>query len=171
MKRRQLLKSLGAVTIGQGVTAYLGGPALAQANSYRALVCVFLYGGNDGLNTIVPFDGAGYGRYSAVRKNVALAQSELVQLNASHGLHPSLAPLKSIWDLGKLAPVFNVGPLARPLTQSDYLLWRENTDITRVPDNLFSHSDQQILWENRFLGLRAARCAEEPHRYQSSECK
>jgi uncharacterized protein (DUF1501 family) len=148
MNRRQLIKALGAATLGSGISAYCGGPALAQTSGYRALVCVFLYGGNDGLNTITPIDNAGYARYAAVRKNVALAQTDLIALNAAHGLHPALAPLKSIWDSGKLAPVFNVGPLARPLTQADYLSWRETNDISRVPDNLFSHSDQQILWEN-----------------------
>ncbi len=148
MNRRRLLQTLAAAGLGSGLDAYFGGPALAQSNNYRALVCVFLYGGNDGLNTITPIDSAGYARYSAVRKSVALAHTDLIALNAAHGLHPSLAPLKSIWDAGKLAPVFNVGPLARPLSQSDYLSWREANDISRVPDNLFSHSDQQILWEN-----------------------
>lgn len=146
--RRRLLRSIGAAAIGHGASAYFSGAAHAQASSFRALVCVFLYGGNDGINTLPPVDTEGYNLYSGVRKSLALARADIVQLNATHGLHPALAPLKAIWDTGKLASVFNVGPLSRPLTQADYVAWRNLNDLSRVPASLFSHSDQQVLWEN-----------------------
>lgn len=146
MNRRQFLHRLGvALPLGSGA---LVAPAQAQASGYRALVCVFLYGGNDGINTVPPADDAGWQRYASVRGNTALTRSSVVQLNATHGLHPGLAPLKSIWDAGKLALIFNVGPLARPTTQQDYLAWRGRNDPTLIPESLFSHSDQQILWQN-----------------------
>ena len=72
--RRRFLGSLGAAALGQGLGMLGAGPASAQAADYRALVCVFLYGGNDGLNTIVAADDAGYARYAAVRKGLALTR-------------------------------------------------------------------------------------------------
>ena len=78
---------------------------------------MFLHGGNDGLNSFPPIDGAGYNRYAAVRRDVALPQGSILPLNASQGLHPGLAALKPVWDEQKMALVHNVGPLARPLTR------------------------------------------------------
>ena len=75
-------------------------------------MCIFLYGGNDGLNTVVPTDATRYGQYAAVRQALALPQASLVGLGGSdYGLHPSLAALAPVWAEGRLAPVFNVGPL------------------------------------------------------------
>ncbi|MFT3800848.1 MAG: DUF1501 domain-containing protein [Burkholderiaceae bacterium] len=148
MTRRRFLRSL-PVLGGAGTAALMGvaGPAHAQAGSYRALVCVFLYGGNDGLNMVPPVDGDGYGRYAAVRQQVALPRADIITLNATHGLHPELTALEPIWNERRLALLFNVGPLARPLTRDDYLAWRETSDPGRVPESLFSHADQQALWE------------------------
>jgi uncharacterized protein (DUF1501 family) len=127
--------------------------AQAQSTDYRALVCLFLFGGNDGLNTVVPLDdsvaGSGYSQYSAVRGSLALAANTLKPLAGSRfGLHSSLAPLTSIWDDGAMAIAHNVGPLAKPMTQAQYVSWRSQNDSSLVPDSLFSHSDQQRQWEN-----------------------
>lgn len=149
MQRRHWLKAAGLVgaTLGAGTLANLLAPSRpARAADYKALVCVFLYGGNDGLNTIVPTDTTRWGEYAAVRGALALPQGSLVGLGTSgYGLHPSLAALAPAWAEGRLAPVFNVGPLFRPLTKAQYRNAAQSSDD--IPDSLFSHSDQQILWE------------------------
>jgi len=143
--RRQWLKHVGAA-LGTGSMASLV-PLTAQAQSgYKALVCVFLFGGNDGLNMVVPSDAGRHAEYAGVRGSLALARSGLVPLaGVNYGLHPAMAALGSAWSSGHLAPVFNVGPLARPLTKAQYRSLPASSPD--VPDNLFSHSDQQALWE------------------------
>ena len=149
LNRRRWLQFSGATLAGAlgatGLSALM--PATAQAQSgYKALVCVFLYGGNDGCNTIVPTDTTRYNQYATVRGSLALPRSSLVNLGGTDfGLHPSLAALSGAWAERKLAPVFNVGPLNRPLTKAEYRALPA-TDL-RIPQNLFSHSDQQVLWE------------------------
>jgi uncharacterized protein (DUF1501 family) len=147
--RRRWLQRSGATLAGALGMGSVGNlmlmPRSARAADYKALVCVFLYGGNDGLNTIVPTD-ARYTAYAGVRKGLAIPQASLVPLGGvPFGLHPSLAALAPVWADGKLAPVFNVGPLHQPLTKAQYRAATANS--ASVPDSLFSHSDQQILWE------------------------
>jgi uncharacterized protein (DUF1501 family) len=122
--------------------------ALAQsAPDYKALVCVFLYGGVDGNSLVIPNDAAGYGQYAAIRSAASglnIARAELLGItasrsSASYGLHPALAPIHPLFAQKKLAIVANVGPLAEPTTRADYR--------TKRPDNLFSHSDQQAQWQ------------------------
>ncbi len=117
----------------------------AAAGDYKALVCVFLGGGNDPWNTVVHLDE--YASYGQVRGSLALPQSSLVPIQplggGSFGLHPGLQPLAPLFAAGRLALVANVGPLARPLTRAEYLAhpdWR--------PPNLFSHSDQVQQWQS-----------------------
>jgi uncharacterized protein (DUF1501 family) len=148
--RRRLLRrasAAAAAAFGAGLAgplALMGGPA--RAADYRALVCVFLYGGNDGMNTVVPNDTSRHGQYSGVRGALAIPRSSLLGLSGvSYGLHPSLSALQPFWGRGQLVPVFNVGPLARPITQADYLAASDSDGS--VPQNLFSHADQQTLWE------------------------
>ena len=147
-RRRWLMRSsatlAGALGAGSVGNLMLGAkPAFAA--DYKALVCVFLYGGNDGLNTIVPTD-ARYAAYAGVRGGLALPKASLLPLaGVPFGLHPSLAALSAAWSDGKCAPVFNVGPLAQPITKAQYLAAVANSGV--LPDSLFSHSDQQILWE------------------------
>jgi len=147
--RRNWLKTSGLVgaSLGAGAIGNLFAPhGIARAADYKALVCIFLYGGNDGLNTIVPTDATRYGQYSAVRKTLALPQASLIGLGTSgFGLHPALTGLAPAWQEGRLAPVFNVGPLHQPLTKAQYRAAAASSDA--IPDSLFSHSDQQILWE------------------------
>lgn len=158
MDRRTFMKGLGAsVALGSGATLHIA-PASAQtaATGYKALVGVMLFGGNDGLNTIVPLD-ARLGQYASVRAGLALTQaSDAAQLRGPiaplnggvWGVHPRLAPLAPIYAAGTLAFAFNVGPLARPMTKTDYAAWRDLNDPTKVPEALFSHSDQQNEWQN-----------------------
>jgi uncharacterized protein (DUF1501 family) len=124
--------------------------ALAQNGDYRALVCIFLFGGNDSDNVIIPYDN--YSEYAAVRANplsLQIPQERLLRIRAQgsgngleYGLHPSLTALHGLWDEGKLAAVCNVGPLSRPLSRDEY---RNRPDLR--PRNLFSHSDQQAQWQ------------------------
>ncbi len=148
--RRRWLQYSGSTLAGAlgvtGLSALNQTPANAQSG-YRALVCVFLYGGNDGCNTVVPTDTTRYNQYAAVRGAMALPRSSLVNLSGSdHGLHPSLSALAPAWAAGDLAPVFNVGPLFAPLSKAEYRSLPASD--ARIPQSLFSHSDQQVLWES-----------------------
>jgi uncharacterized protein (DUF1501 family) len=126
--------------------------ALAQTTSdYRALVCVFLFGGNDSNNMLVPFDTTGYGNYASLRGPVALSRSALLQLSPTpnFAVHPNLPEVQSLYNSGKLAFLTNVGTLIQPTTQAQYLA----NQGTR-PSNLFSHPDQQLEWQNQATSAR-----------------
>src|SRR5271155_5745995 len=121
--------------------------ALAQAStSYKALVCIFLFGGNDANNLVVPIDTAGYANYQTIRANLALSQASLLPLQiggqANFGLHPNLPELQALFNTSKsLALLANVGTLVQPTTQQNY------QSFQNLPENLFSHSDQQDQWQ------------------------
>jgi uncharacterized protein (DUF1501 family) len=123
------------------------GAAGAAADS-KSLVCVFLYGGNDGNNTVVP-RGDGYAAYAAARAGLALPQESLLPVtpldaadDRDWGLHPSLPKLAELFAGGNAAIVANVGPLVAPVTRADYL-----NRTAAVPPQLFSHSDQTVHWQ------------------------
>lgn len=151
--RRRLLGMAGgsvlASAFGVGRLASLllaPASALAAESDYKALVCVFLHGGNDGMNMIVPTDTARYAQYSAVRGKLALPQSSLVKLGGTDfGLHPAMSSLATAWADGNLAPLFNAGPLFSPITKAQYRAASPTDAI--IPASLFSHSDQSTLWE------------------------
>jgi uncharacterized protein (DUF1501 family) len=141
--RRRLL----AGALGLGGLAALAPLRLARAADFKALVCVFLYGGNDGMNTVVPMDASRYADYAKVRASLALPQASLGRLGTSDfGLHPALAALNPLFASGQMAVQFNVGPLYAPLTKAQYRADAGQTALT--PPSLFSHSDQQVLWES-----------------------
>lgn len=147
-RRRWLIGSGStlAAALGAGTVGNLLSVRPARAADYKALVCIFLYGGNDGMNMVVPNDTARYDQYSGVRKGLAIPKASLMALGGvNYGLHPAMSALGTAWGEGKLAPVFNVGPLFQPLTKAQYRSAAANSEI--LPDSLFSHSDQQILWE------------------------
>jgi uncharacterized protein (DUF1501 family) len=119
--------------------------ALAQSEEgYKALVCVFLFGGNDANNVLIPFDAAGYQSYASVRKTLALPQNQLLPLTLAptFALHPGLPEIQALFDSKNAALITNVGTLAQPLTRAQYLAGR------MAPSNLFSHVDQQLEWQN-----------------------
>jgi uncharacterized protein (DUF1501 family) len=129
--------------------------ALAQttSNDYKALVCIFLYGGNDGNNTIIPVDSR-YDDYAKVRSinDIGLPKPSGAQLlnppggaAAQFGLHPALADLASLYSAGKMAALFNVGTLLRPFKSAQEY---KDAQINQLPANLFSHSDQQQQWQS-----------------------
>lgn len=130
------------------------GAAAAQAAppSYKALVCVFLYGGNDPFNTIVPVDDAAYRAYAAARTDIALRRDTLRATalrgkaaapgGAQFALAPALAPLAPLYENGQMAVLLNVGPLVVPTTKAEYISAR-----VPLPPKLFSHNDQQSYWQ------------------------
>ena len=132
--------------------------AMAQTgvtSSYKALVCIFLGGGNDANNWIVPTDTTTYADYSAIRANLALPQGSLLSLYSTgttpyvdaaghtYGFHPSCPELQTLFGEDKLAVMFNVGTLVRPTTRAQYLA---NSKFY-TPPQLFSHNDQVTQWQ------------------------
>lgn len=143
------------------------GEAAAQAapgDDYRALVCVFLFGGNDYANTVVTYDADSYGKYSLIRggdgeagggialARAALAATELRPAQALpdgrvYALHPSMTKLADLFNnQGKVAVQLNVGPLIKPLTRAQYN--GSNRRDFPIPPKLFSHNDQQSIWQS-----------------------
>jgi uncharacterized protein (DUF1501 family) len=126
--------------------------AAATATDYKALVCVFLYGGNDYANTLPPFDQASYDLYAAARPSLALSRAALAATELKpvvalpggrqYALAPAMAPLMPIFDAGHMAVVLNVGTLVRPTTKAQY-----TARSVALPPKLFSHNDQQSYWQ------------------------
>jgi len=119
--------------------------ALAQTpTDYKALICVFLFGGNDANNTLIQFDTAGYNNYSTIRGPLAIPQSQLLQLSAlpNFALNPNLSDIQTLFDNKNAAFVANVGTLIEPTTKAQFKAG------AGLPTNLFSHPDQQLEWQN-----------------------
>jgi uncharacterized protein (DUF1501 family) len=147
LNRRTFVKyaSLAAAGHAAGLRPFGALNALAQTGSdYKALVCVFLYGGNDANNTLIQFDTAGYANYAGVRGPLAIPRNQLLQLSAApnFALHPGLPDIQSLFDNEAAALVANVGTLIEPTDRAQYLAGQT------VPSNLFSHPDQQLEWQN-----------------------
>ena len=146
--RRSFIKyaSLAAAGNAAGLRPFGMLNSLAQTTpDYKALVCIFLFGGNDANNTLIQFDTAGYANYSTVRGPLAIAQNQLLQLGGSasnFALNPNLPDIKTLFNSKNAALVANVGTLIEPTTRAQYLAG------ATVPTNLFSHTDQQLEWQN-----------------------
>lgn len=143
LSRRTLLKRLGATAL---LTRFGWMNVFAQSTppDYKALVCVFLVGGNDGHNTIVPLTASEFNAYKSARGTLALPDNNgpLAQVQdhvtgTPFGLNPGLAALAPLWNTGKLAALANVGMLVKPVSRAEYM-----ANAAPVPTNLFSHSDQ-----------------------------
>jgi len=122
--------------------------AFAQTQTdYKALVCVFLNGGNDANNLIVPFDTAGYAAYKKARSGLALAQSSLLQIaptsGGSYGFHAKFPELQQLFNQKHVAVLANVGTLVTPVTQQQV-----QSGNATLPDNLLSHLDQQLQMQS-----------------------
>ncbi|MEZ5463815.1 MAG: DUF1501 domain-containing protein [Lysobacteraceae bacterium] len=166
MKRRDFLRrSLGTFAgLGAyGVAGTLGnlnliGAAMAAEHlgkgipDFKALVCIFQYGGNDAFNTLIPRDGGTHAEYAASRGPLALdlATAAALPLNPTqppagggqYGLHPGMTRLQGLFNGGQCAVVSNVGPLLYPITKAQF----QNASVP-VPPQLFSHDDQQFQWQ------------------------
>lgn len=120
-------------------------------DDYRALVCIFLFGGNDSFNMLVPNTDAEYSAYAASRQNLAVAREDLLAINPlSHapgsqpfGLHPSMSGLQGLFETGSAAFVANLGPLVEPTSKTQY-----QEKSVALPSQLFSHNDQQSQWHS-----------------------
>jgi uncharacterized protein (DUF1501 family) len=122
--------------------------ATAPGTDYRALVCLFLFGGNDGNNTIVPYDD--YTAYQKIRGTTGalnISKDDLLPIaaasqGATFGMHPALSDLAPLYAAGDLAVLCNVGTLVQPIARGQYLAGAPR------PDSLFSHFDQQSQWQS-----------------------
>ncbi|MFK8022418.1 MAG: DUF1501 domain-containing protein [Ilumatobacter sp.] len=120
-------------------------------DEYRALVCVFMYGGNDHWNTMIPNDAASYASYKSARSDLARPRSSILTLDPTHGwaegrsfgFAPEWAGMKRLFDQEKLAVVANVGTLTEPVDKA------AARDRARRPKALFSHNDQQSIWQSQ----------------------
>ena len=175
LSRRQLLRRAGALGLLAPAAApfalnlaALGRASAATAGDYKALVCIFLAGGNDAYNTVLATDPTSWANYTAQRgagvEPLALAaagtpaaqgaanfHSQLggvLPITPAHAqgrsfaLHPSLAPVRDLFATGRLGVVANVGPLVRPTSKTDYA-----SPAFPRPPKLFSHNDQQSVWQ------------------------
>ncbi|MRW93017.1 DUF1501 domain-containing protein [Duganella sp. FT80W] len=162
--RRRFMGSLLGLT-GAAVTPFtlnlaaMSAAAAADASDYKALVCLFMTGGNDHANTVLATDSSSWTGYTQARitadggsialPSVGLSGGVLPivpttsQAGRSFALHPSLSPLKQLFDQGRAAIVANVGTLVQPTTKAQYV-----AGTAVLPPKLFSHNDQQAVWQS-----------------------
>lgn len=154
--RREFLRAASALSIAGSAAPFainlasIGAASAQVTGGYKALVCVFLYGGNDAHNTVVPYSAAAYNTYATARGTLAWTTPQLMPLNPvtplAGGLQlalPSqLAPLISLFDAQQCAIVSNVGPLIVPTDRTSF----SNNSVPK-PAKLFSHNDQQSTWQ------------------------
>lgn len=152
--RRDLLRlaccsAAGATLVG-GLSKFGLMSAFAQGTAdYKALICIFMFGGNDGNNLIVPIDSR-YAGYQQARAVLALSQSQLLPLQSGgqsiYGLHPNMPEMQGLFNNRQaLAILANVGTLVQPTTKATYQTYKN------LPENLYSHSDQQDQWQSAQL--------------------
>lgn len=138
--------ALGSL-LNLGLMSRLAADELPAEDDYRALVCVFLSGGNDSFNMLAPRSADRYLEYSDIRQNLALSREDLLPFSHTGlgqrelGLHPKMKKVRDAYDSGNLAFLANVGTLQQPVTRETYELSPQ-----LLPDGLFSHSDQQRQW-------------------------
>ncbi|HSI33679.1 MAG: DUF1501 domain-containing protein [Phycisphaerae bacterium] len=154
--RRQFLRRAACAAVGAtAVTSTVADLRMINAVSaatnpadYKALVCLFLFGGNDGNNLVVPTDSTSYGQYAAARGGLALGTGQLAALNPavsdghSYGMHPACPEIAQLFNSGKVALVFNVGSLVVPTTKAQF-----QAQSVPLPAQLFAHSEQQVQWQ------------------------
>ncbi len=167
--RRAFLKRSAALGIAGAASPFvvnlaaIGEAAAASATDYKALVCVFLYGGNDYANTLPPYSAdtsniePNYAAYLAARGGTSTLGFTLAQLaptalnpvtplagGRQFALAPGLAPMLGSFNTArKLAVVLNVGTLVQPTSKLDYQFNR-----VKLPPKIFSHNDQQAFWQS-----------------------
>ena len=157
--RRAFLKRASALSLAGSAAPFVldlaaaSEAAAATATDYKALVCVFLYGGNDYANTLVPYDSTQFGVYAAQRAGLNYSQDAVAPTllkpttdlagGAQYALAPELAKLMPIFDAGKMAVILNVGTLIQPTSKVQYL-----ANSVPLPPKLLSHNDQQSYWQS-----------------------
>ncbi|MEM9738525.1 MAG: DUF1501 domain-containing protein [Pseudomonadota bacterium] len=161
ISRRHVLKSIGAGALA--TTAMAGTPGMftahaADTSGYKALVCVFLFGGLDNHDVIIPYDPSSYGNFATLRSSLISQQgtnraresllpltpaSDTVLQGRQMALPPEMPQLKALFDKGDAAIVGNVGPLIEPVSRTRFL-----SGAAKLPPRLFSHNDQQATWQS-----------------------
>ena len=160
INRREFLRNSTAAAVfastpGLAYSQVVGGGA--PFTDYKALVCVFLFGGNDSFNMLVPRSNAEYNVYAQSRQNLAIAQQDLLPIttpgtgNVLYGVHPTMTSLQQLYEAANVAFVTNVGPLVEPTTRDDFF-----AGSVALPPQLFSHNDQQDQW-NSLKGNRTSK--------------
>ncbi|WP_230483289.1 DUF1501 domain-containing protein [Sphingomonas sp. Leaf21] len=152
LKRSALLGLAGTATPFVTSLAAIGEAAAATASDYKALVCVFLYGGNDYANTLVPYDESSFAAYRTARANIGYQRDALAAtvLNPAvalpggraYALSPSMPEMSQLFAAGKMAVALNVGTLVEPTTKAQY-----TNRTVKLPPKLFSHNDQQSFFQ------------------------
>jgi uncharacterized protein (DUF1501 family) len=158
VSRRQFLKTASLMSIAGAASPFalnLASISAASAQTlpgYRAIVCLFLNGGNDHANTLIPYDQPSYNEYLAARDTIAIPRDAQLTANATgpvasqggreFAFHPALTAFKTHWDQNRLAVVANAGPLIVPTTKTQY-----NNRSVPLPPKLFSHNDQVSAWQ------------------------
>lgn len=153
LQRSALLSMAGTAAPLVTNLACIGEAAASVATDYKALVCVFFYGGNDYANTLTPYDQPTYNAYQAQRSLIAYARDTLTPTaltpttalpgGVQYALAPALLPLLPLFNGGQLAPVMNVGTLIQPTTKAQY-----QAKSVPLPPKLFSHNDQQSFFQS-----------------------
>ncbi|HVZ99135.1 MAG TPA: DUF1501 domain-containing protein [Caulobacterales bacterium] len=165
LQRAAQLSAMGAATPLAMSLAAMGEAAAFNSSDYRAIVCVFLFGGNDFGNTLIPYDLPNYDRYALIRGagpgrtrgGIAYGHGELAGTvltpvvpqtltdDLQYALNPNLTNLAALFNAGRAAVQLNVGPLVVPLTLAQYN--NPNRNLYPLPPKLFSHNDQQSVWQ------------------------
>ncbi len=141
LKRRKFIKQnlalAGCMASGFNVLS----AHAANLDGYKALVCIYLAGGNDSFNMFVPSSVSEHADYADARQFLAVPRDQLLPTDSDYGFHPRMPNAQALYGQGSLAVLANVGPLIRPVTRQQYL------DQARdIPPQLFSHNDQTGLW-------------------------
>ena len=186
--RRAFLKRAGQLAFtGAALPTAINLAAMGEAaafnagNDYKALVCVFMYGGSDYANTLIPADAASYAAYQTIRgttgsslqNGIALGRtaetigganvpginsslltplaggapiSAIGQSGLQYAMHPSMTGLQGLFNAGQAAVMLNCGPLVVPISKAQYQ--GSNRTLFPVPPKLFSHNDQQSIWQS-----------------------
>lgn len=180
ISRRDFFRQSSCAAVGTLATANMirdlrilnAAATLAFPTDYKALVCIFMSGGNDSNNLVIPYIQSEYDNYAALRGNILaiprassldLTGASYAPLNSDgheYALHPSCTGLRTLFGEGKAAMLFNVGTLAYPITSAQY-----KAKSIPVPPQLFSHSDQVQQWQTNIVDQPAltgwgGRCAD-----------
>lgn len=138
LSARATIRDLALINTGAGQQAF---------TDYKAMVCIFLSGGNDSNNLVIPV-GSEYANYASIRQNLALPSAAVLPITPlnpdgrDYALHPSCGELATLFSEQKMAMLFNTGPLVAPITRTQY---QKNSVVK--PPQLFSHSDQVTHWQ------------------------
>ena len=159
--RRQFLKAASLAALGlsapasamvqlKALNAMMSMPPTLPFGNYKAMVFVFLHGGNDSFNMLMPNTATEYGHYATTRSNLAIPQNDLLGISSNnYGLHPSLSGVKQLFDNGDVAMLSNIGTLIEPTTVAQY-----QNGTAPIPLGLFSHLDQYNHWQTAHPHMR-----------------